>query len=350
MPLTYRDAGVDIETGNALVDRIRPLAAETHRPGTVSEIGGFAGLFDLKEAGFADPILVSATDGVGTKLRVAIEAEDVAGIGVDLVAMCVNDLTCHGATPLFFLDYLAMGKIEPDLAAGIVEGIAKACRRAGCALIGGETAEMPGLYRTGDFDLAGFALGAAERNRLLPRDVRDGDVLLGFTSSGLHSNGFSLVREIVRESGLSWFDPPPFHVGNSCGREIRLHETVLEPTRIYVDAVGAATSTGNLKALAHITGGGLTENIMRILPSGLGAKIDLDSWNCPKIFKWIEQRSELGALEMLRVFNCGIGMVAIASEDTHQEIQDAVAETGTAAIQIGRVGPGDGTDYAGSLF
>ena len=209
MPLTYKDAGVDIEAGNALVDRIRPLAAETRRPGTVSEIGGFAGLFDLKKAGFSDPILVSTTDGVGTKLRVAIESNDVSGIGIDLVAMCVNDLICHGAVPLFFLDYLAMGKVEPDLAAKIIKGIATACRTAGCALIGGETAEMPGLYRDGDFDLAGFALGAAERHQLLPRDVHDDDVLLGFPSSGLHSNGFSLVRQVVADSRLSWFDAPP---------------------------------------------------------------------------------------------------------------------------------------------
>ena len=215
MPLTYKDAGVDIEAGNALVERIRPLAAETRRPGTVSEIGGFAGLFDLRKAGYSDPILVSTTDGVGTKLRVAIESNDVSGIGVDLVAMCVNDLICHGAVPLFFLDYLAMGKIEPELAADIVKGIAKACRTAGCALIGGETAEMPGLYRDGDFDLAGFALGAAERHQLLPRDIRDGDVLLGLPSSGLHSNGFSLVRKVVADSGLSWFDAPPFQVSSS---------------------------------------------------------------------------------------------------------------------------------------
>ncbi len=349
MPLTYKDAGVDVETGNALVDRIRPLAAETRRPGMVSEIGGFAGLFDLKEAGFADPILVSATDGVGTKLRVAIESDDVAGIGVDLVAMCVNDLICHGATPLFFLDYLAMGKIEPDLAAGIVTGIAKACRASGCALIGGETAEMPGLYRTGDFDLAGFALGAAERDHILPRDVRDGDVLLGFPSSGLHSNGFSLVRKVVKDSGVSWFDPPPFHTGTSHSAKARLHETVLEPTRIYVDAAGAAASTGDLKALAHITGGGLAENVMRVLPQGLSAKIDLDSWDCPKIFEWIAQRSELGASEMLRVFNCGIGMVAVASAESWRDVQAAVEESGTEAIPIGTVRPGGETDYSGSL-
>ena len=349
MPLTYKDAGVDIEAGNILVDRIRPLAAATRRPGTVSEIGGFAGLFDLKEAGFADPILVSTTDGVGTKLRVAIESNDVAGIGVDLVAMCVNDLICHGATPLFFLDYLAMGKIEPNLAAGIVTGIAKACRASGCALIGGETAEMPGLYRVGEFDLAGFALGAAERDHILPRDVRDGDVLLGFSSSGLHSNGFSLVRKIVRDSGVSWFDPTPFHTGTSHGAKSRLHETVLEPTRIYVDAVAAAASTGSLKALAHITGGGLTENVKRVLPQDLGAKIDLDSWDCPKIFKWIEQRSKLGDSEMLRVFNCGVGMVAIASADSYRDVQAAVEETGTEAIPIGKVRPDGDVDYAGSL-
>ncbi len=350
MPLTYKDAGVDIEAGNALVDRIRPLAAETRRPGTVSEIGGFAGLFDLRKAGYSDPILVSTTDGVGTKLRVAIESNDVSGIGVDLVAMCVNDLICHGAVPLFFLDYLAMGKIEPELAADIVKGIAKACRTAGCALIGGETAEMPGLYRDGDFDLAGFALGAAERHQLLPRDIRDGDVLLGLPSSGLHSNGFSLVRKVVADSGLSWFDAPPFQVSSSPGREIRLCEEVLEPTRIYVDAAGAAISTGKLKALAHITGGGLTENVMRVLPAGLGVKIDLDSWNCPEIFKWIEQRSELGSSEMLRVFNCGIGMVAMTSAETHLDVLDAVKDAGNAAIPLGRVCSGDGAEYAGSLF
>ena len=349
MPLTYKDAGVDIDAGNQLVQRIRPLAEQTRRPGIISDIGGFAGLFDLSAAGFTDPVLISATDGVGTKLRVAIDARDASKIGTDLVAMCVNDLICHGATPLFFLDYLAMAKIEQDLAVEIIGGIADACMASGCALIGGETAEMPDLYRPGDFDLAGFAVGAAQRDRLLPRDVGDGDVILGLPSSGLHSNGFSLVRKVVETAGLSWFDPAPFGRESAHDSTDRLCDVVLEPTQIYVDAASAAIATGETRALAHITGGGMTENLARILPKGLGATIDLDSWNCQEVFRWIGQQAELTEADLLRVFNCGIGMVAVTRAESKQDVIDAVESAGIPAMPIGTVRPGDGVEYAGSL-
>lgn len=262
--LTYAGAGVDIDAGNALVERIKPAAAATARPGVMAGLGGFGALFDLKAAGFSDPVLVAATDGVGTKLRLAIDTGRLSTVGIDLVAMCVNDLVCQGATPLFFLDYYATGRLDVDAAAAVIEGIAAGCAEAGAALVGGETAEMPGMYRAGDFDLAGFAVGAMERGATLPRDVAEGDVLLGLASSGVHSNGFSLVRRVVEGAGLAWNAPAPFGEG-------ALGERLLAPTRIYVRPALAALAAGGLHGLAHITGGGLTENLPRVLPEGLGA-------------------------------------------------------------------------------
>ena len=298
--LTYRDAGVDIDEGNALVDAIAPLAKSTARPGADSALGGFGGLFDLKAAGFQDPILVAANDGVGTKLRIAIETGLHAGVGVDLVAMCVNDLVVQGAEPLFFLDYYATGALETAVAREVVAGIADGCRQAGCALIGGETAEMPGIYAAGDYDLAGFAVGAAERGTLLPRgDIEAGDVVLGLPSSGVHSNGFSLVRRVVEASGLAWSAPPPFAApasdtaNETTTRDTTTHDTLgvalLTPTRIYVPAVLAAHRTGALKAAAHITGGGLVENLPRALPKGVTAHLDATRWTEPPVFGWARQ-------------------------------------------------------------
>jgi len=259
--ITYADAGVDIDAGNALVERIKPAAKRTNRPGTMSGLGGFGALFDLKAAGYSDPVLVAATDGVGTKLRIAIDTGHLDGVGIDLVAMCVNDLVCQGAEPLFFLDYFATGKLDTDSAARVIEGIAEGCVRSGCALIGGETAEMPGMYPAGDFDLAGFAVGAMERGQDLPREVSAGDVLLGLGSDGVHSNGYSLVRKLVEISGLSWEADCPWTEGS-------LGEVLLTPTRLYVKPALAAVRAGGVHALAHITGGGLTENLPRVLPEG----------------------------------------------------------------------------------
>lgn len=333
--LSYADAGVDIDAGNALVERIKPLVNSTRRPGADGKIGGFGGLFDLKAAGFSDPILVAANDGVGTKLKVAIEAGRHETVGIDLVAMCVNDLVVQGAEPLFFLDYFATGKLDVDQGAAIVAGIAEGCRQAGCALIGGETAEMPGMYSEGDYDLAGFAVGAAERGNLLPtNDIAEGDVILGLASSGLHSNGFSLVRKIVAQSGVSWGDPAPFdpHRG--------LAEALLEPTRIYVKPILEAISgTHGIKGLAHITGGGFPENIPRVLPEGFAAEIDLDRVEVPPVFSWLAAEGEISAAEMLRTFNCGIGMVVIASAAQAAQVAAVLQQAGEHAEILGRVVP-----------
>src|SRR5882762_6260901 len=280
--LTYAQSGVDIDAGNRMVELIKPLVRATARPGADAEIGGFGGLFDLKRAGFRDPVLVAGTDGVGTKLVIAIEVGKHDTIGIDLVAMSVNDIVVQGGEPLFFLDYFATGKLSPEIGAEVVTGIAKACREAGCALIGGETAEMPGLYKAGDYDLAGFAVGAVERNALLPRDVKPGDVMLGLASSGLHSNGYSLARKVVQISGLRWDAPCPFAPGMTLG------EAMLTPTRIYVRAcLAAIRETGGVKALAHITGGGFTENIPRVLPESLTVRIDLARVPVAPVFKWL---------------------------------------------------------------
>ncbi|WP_036286994.1 phosphoribosylformylglycinamidine cyclo-ligase [Methylosinus sp. PW1] len=337
--LTYAQAGVDIDAGNRLVDLIRPAVRATRRPGADGEIGGFGGLFDLKAAGFTDPVLVAANDGVGTKIKIAIESGLHGTIGVDLVAMCVNDLVVQGAEPLFFLDYYASGKLEPDAAAAVVSGIAAGCVEAGCALLGGETAEMPGLYSKGDYDLAGFAVGAAERSRLLPRaEVREGDLLFGLPSSGAHSNGFSLIRRIVAESGLAWDAPAPFAAGRT------LAEALLTPTRLYVKPLLAALKRSEkILALAHITGGGFPDNLPRVLPKGLGAALDLGAFRPPPVFSWLALTGGVAEAEMLRTFNCGIGMVVVVAEDGATEAVTALREAGETPIAIGEItSAGDG--------
>jgi phosphoribosylformylglycinamidine cyclo-ligase len=340
--LTYAQAGVDIAAGNALVERIRPLAAATARPGVADALGGFGALFDPRAAGYADPILVASTDGVGTKLKVAIESGRLGTVGIDLVAMCVNDLVCQGAEPLFFLDYFATGQLSVDSAATVIEGVAAGCREAGCALIGGETAEMPGLYAAGDFDLAGFAVGALERGSALPRDVGAGDVLLGLASSGVHSNGFSLVRRVVADAALGWDAASPFGGGD-------LAEALLAPTRIYVRPALGAIRRGGVHALAHITGGGLTENVPRVLPPGLGVEIDLGAWPLPPVFCWLIRQGGLDEAETLRTFNCGIGMVAVVAEDAAGMIAEALLTAGETVVPIGRVVQGEGVSYRGAI-
>ena len=340
--LTYADAGVDIDAGNALVERIKPAAATTARPGVMAGLGGFGALFDLKAAGYADPILVAATDGVGTKLRVAIETGLLDGVGRDLVAMCVNDLVCQGAEPLFFLDYFATGKLEVAAAARVIEGIAAGCRDAGCALVGGETAEMPGMYSGGDFDLAGFAVGAMERGTALPAGVTAGDVLLGVASSGVHSNGYSLVRRVVAGTGLGWEAPAPFGPG-TLGAALSL------PTRIYVRAALAAIRAGGVHGLAHVTGGGLTENLPRVLPEGLGAAVDLDAWELPAVFGWLREAGGIADAEMLKTFNCGVGLVAAVAADRAEALAAVLREAGEQVAVIGRVESGAGVRYSGRL-
>ncbi|GJE16481.1 phosphoribosylformylglycinamidine cyclo-ligase [Methylobacterium marchantiae] len=331
--MTYADAGVDIDAGNAMVETIKPLVRSTRRPGADAEIGGFGGLFDLKAAGFSDPILVAANDGVGTKVKIAIETGRHDTIGVDLVAMCVNDIIVQGAEPLFFLDYYATGKLVPGVGTDIVRGIAAGCRIAGCALIGGETAEMPGLYDGADYDLAGFSVGAAERGKLLPRPgITPGDVVLGLPSSGVHSNGFSLVRRIVEATGLSYEDPAPFEPSRSLG------DALLEPTRIYVKPLLAALkSTDGIKALAHITGGGFPDNLPRVLPDGVGIMIDLDTIVPPPVFGWLAREGNVAEHEMLRTFNCGIGMVAVVSPESVGAVTRALDTAGASPIRLGLI-------------
>ncbi len=346
--LTYSDAGVDIDAGNLMVEKIKPHVRSTRRPGADGEIGGFGGLFDLKAAGFTDPVLVAANDGVGTKLKIAIDANKHDTVGIDLVAMCVNDLVVQGAEPLFFLDYFATGKLDPDQGAAIVAGIAAGCRESGCALIGGETAEMPGMYSGGDYDLAGFAVGAAERGQLLPAgDISEGDVILGLASSGVHSNGYSLVRKIVTLSGLAWDAPAPFGEGT-------LADLLMTPTRIYVKPLlKAIRQTGSIKALAHITGGGFPENIPRVLPKHLAAEIDLDAIKAPKVFSWLAQTGGVAANEMLRTFNCGVGMIAVVPADKAAEVTSVLTGEGETVFTLGRMVARDegaaGTIYKGNL-
>lgn len=343
-PITYRQAGVDIDAGNALVQAIKPLVKATRRPGADADLGGFGGLFDLKAAGFRDPILVAANDGVGTKLKIAIDTGLHDTIGIDLVAMCVNDLVVQAAEPLFFLDYFACGTLDVGVAQAVVKGIADGCRMAGAALIGGETAEMPGMYQPGDYDLAGFAVGAAERGELLPRgDIVVGDVLIGLPSSGVHSNGYSLVRRLVKEARLGWHDAAPFE-GNQT-----LAAALLEPTRIYVKpllaalrATGGGGPGGGIKALSHITGGGLSENLPRVLPSAVGAEVDLDAIGVPPVFGWLARTGRLDAAEMLRTFNCGIGMVVVADAGRADEVTAALRAAGEAPTVLGRVIPPGG--------
>ena len=340
--LTYADAGVDIDAGNALVERIKPAAARTKRAGSMAGLGGFGALFDLKAAGYTDPVLVAATDGVGTKLKIAIDTGEVDGIGIDLVAMCVNDLICQGAEPLFFLDYFATGRLDVDQAARIVEGIAEGCAQAGCALIGGETAEMPGLYGAGDFDLAGFAVGAMERGAHLLQGVAEGDVLLGLASDGVHSNGYSLVRKVVEQAGLGWDAPSPFGDGS-------LGAALLTPTRLYVRPVLAALRAGGVRALAHITGGGLSENLPRVLPDGLGAGIDLGAWALPPVFGWLQAQAGIAEGEMLKTFNCGIGMVVVVAPDRAEALAQLLAEAGERVHVLGEVQQGEGIRYRRAL-
>lgn len=337
--ITYADAGVDIDAGNALVDRIKPAAKRTDRPGTMSGLGGFGALFDLKAAGYSDPILVAATDGVGTKLRIAIDTGLVDGVGIDLVAMCVNDLVCQGAEPLFFLDYFATGKLSVDHAARVVEGIAEGCARANTALIGGETAEMPGMYPEGDFDLAGFAVGAMERGQDLPKGVAQGDVLLGLASDGVHSNGYSLVRKLVEISGLGWDAACPWGEGT-------LGDALLTPTRLYVTPALAAVRAGGVRALAHITGGGLTENLPRVVP---GAEIDLSAWPLPPVFKWLQETGGIETAEMLKTFNAGIGMVVVVAPDRAEAITQVLAEAGETVAMLGTVTDSGKVEYRGTL-
>ncbi|SIP94523.1 phosphoribosylformylglycinamidine cyclo-ligase [Rhizobium sp. RU20A] len=346
--LTYSDAGVDIDAGNLMVEKIKPHVRSTRRPGADGEIGGFGGLFDLKAAGFTDPVLVAANDGVGTKLKIAIDADKHDTVGIDLVAMCVNDLVVQGAEPLFFLDYFATGKLDPDQGASIVAGIAAGCREAGCALIGGETAEMPGMYAGGDYDLAGFAVGAAERGQLLPAgDIAEGDVILGLASSGVHSNGYSLVRKIVALAGLDWSAPSPFGDGT-------LAEGLMTPTRIYVKPLlKAIRQTGAIKALAHITGGGFPENIPRVLPKHLAAEIDLSAIKAPAVFSWLAKTGGVAPSEMLRTFNCGVGMIAVVPADKAKAVSAVLTGEGESVFTLGRmvarVEGAPGTIYSGAL-
>ncbi|ACB94934.1 phosphoribosylformylglycinamidine cyclo-ligase [Beijerinckia indica] len=333
--LTYAEAGVDIDAGNALVETIKPFVRATRRAGADAELGGFGGLFDLKAAGFQDPILVAANDGVGSKVKLAIETGQHDTIGVDLVAMCVNDLIVQGAEPLFFLDYYATGKLEPATAASVVKGIADGCREAGCALIGGETAEMPGLYTGKDYDLAGFAVGAVERGHLLPRtDIAAGDLLLGLPSSGLHSNGFSLVRRVLADNGASLDGPAPYEPGKTLG------ESLLTPTRIYVrPLLHVFAATQAVKALAHITGGGFQENLPRVLPAGFGLALDLSALAVPPVFGWLAREGGIAETEMLRTFNCGIGMVLIVANDEASKVEEALRAAGEQPIRLGSVIP-----------
>jgi len=332
MGLTYKDAGVSIDAGNALVKSIGPLARSTARPGADAELGGFGGFFDLKAAGYSDPLLVAANDGVGTKLKLAIEAGRHQGVGIDLVAMCANDLIVQGAEPLFFLDYYATGKLDNAVAAAVVSSIAEGCRQAGCALIGGETAEMPGMYSDGDYDLAGFCVGAVERDKVLTGTaIAPGDVILGLASSGVHSNGFSLVRRIIEREGWNLGQGISGDGGHS------LVEVLLEPTRIYVRALLPLVQESRIKGLAHITGGGLLENIPRVLPDGCHAVIDVARWPLPPIFALLQQGGRIAPDEMARTFNCGVGMVLVVSADDAARLTGVLTEAGETVLTLGSV-------------
>lgn len=331
--MTYRAAGVDIDAGDALVDRIKPLARATSRAGVMGGLGGFGAVFDPKAAGYQDPILVSSTDGVGTKLRIAIDTGLHDTVGIDLVAMCVNDLVVQGAEPLFFLDYFATGKLSVEQATRVIAGIAEGCSRAGCALVGGETAEMPGMYGEGDYDLAGFSVGAAERGTLLPQGVAPGDALIGLASSGVHSNGFSLVRRIVATTNAGWATPSPFSAGT-------VAQALMEPTRIYVKSLLALHRAGLLKAAAHITGGGLPGNVPRVLPDNTRAVIDAARWTLPPVFGWLARTGDVAAEEMLRVFNCGLGMVCVVSDAAAARV--VLEGHGETVFDIGHIEAHDG--------
>ena len=331
--LTYADAGVDIDAGDMLVEHIKPLAKSTARPGSEPSLGGFGALFDLKAAGFVDPLIVTTTDGVGTKLKIAIETGRHDGVGIDLVAMCVNDLLAQGAEPLLFLDYYATGKLEIDAARRVVSGIAEGCRQAGCALVGGETAEMPGMYTGGDYDLAGFSLGALERGHALPRlDLQNtGDLIIGLASSGPHSNGYSLIRKVVERSGLSWGDDAPFASDRS------LAQALMEPTRIYVKSVLPLMKAGRVKGAAHITGGGLIENPPRCLAEHLTASFDWDAWPLPHVFRWIAETGGISDHEMRRTFNCGVGFILIVAPADAEDVLAGLLEAGETAFVCGQL-------------
>ena len=337
-PLTYSESGVDIDVGNRIVNRIRPFARATRRPGAGADLGGFGGLFDLKAAGFVDPILVAANDGVGTKVKIAIESGIYDTIGIDLVAMCVNDIVVQGAEPVFFLDYFASGKLEEEVVSAVVQSIAAGCVQSGCALIGGETAEMPGLYAPGDFDIAGFAVGAAERGTLMPRPgLKPGDLVFGLPSSGIHSNGFSLVRSIVAQSGLEWDAPAPFDPARS------LAAALLTPTRLYVrPLLDVLKRTRGIFALAHITGGGYPDNLPRVLDDGLAISLDLDAFTPQPVFAWLALAGGLDEAEMLRTFNCGFGMAVFVSADGVGEARGALAGAGMSPVLIGELVPFEG--------
>lgn len=333
--MTYADAGVSIDAGNALVRKIAPLAKSTARPGANAELGGFGGFFDLKAAGYDDPLLVAANDGVGTKLKIAIDSGHHDGVGIDLVAMCVNDLIVQGAEPLFFLDYYATGKLDNEVATKVVASIAEGCRQAGCALIGGETAEMPGMYAEDDYDLAGFCVGAVDRAKVLTGGaVAAGDVMIGLASSGVHSNGFSLVRRIMEKQGWSLDDPLPYDNARTLG------EALLEPTRIYVKSLLPLVRAGDIKALAHITGGGLLENLPRVLPEGVRAMVDLSALDLPPLFGLLREGGDIANAEMVRTFNCGIGMVALVPEAKVDAVMAALSDAGEQPMRIGMIEAG----------
>jgi phosphoribosylformylglycinamidine cyclo-ligase len=345
--LTYADAGVDITAGNDLVSLIKPLAKSTRRKGADASLGGFGGLFDLKKCGFKDPVLVAANDGVGTKLKLAIDSGIHRGVGIDLVAMSVNDLVVQGAEPLFFLDYYATGKLDVKAAREVIAGIADGCKQAGCALIGGETAEMPGMYHGGDYDLAGFAVGAVERKKILPsKDVKAGDIILGLGSSGPHSNGYSLIRKIISLSGLALTDASPFGKGT-------LADALLTPTRIYAKSLLKALKKPGIKALAHITGGGFVENIPRVLPKGTVADIDLDAVHYLQVFDWLARTGGVAEREMLRTFNCGIGMIAVVNASHSKAVTAVLKAAGEQVVTLGHVRKRKSTElqvvFSGSL-
>ncbi len=345
---TYAAAGVDVGRGNAFVDAIKPLVRMTARPGADGEIGGFGGVFDLGACGYRDPLLVAANDGVGTKVKIAIETGIHDTIGIDLVAMCVNDLVVQGAEPVAFLDYYASAQLDTRVAVDVVRGIVEGCRQAGCALLGGETAEMPGLYLKGDYDLAGFAVGLVERERLLPRgDARAGDVLIALPSSGVHSNGYSLVRQLVGSAGLGWSGPAPF------APDTTLAQALLAPTRIYVKPLlELLQATGGVRAVAHITGGGITENLPRVLPKGTAAEIDLGTWTLPAVFRWLAEAGDIEDAEMLKTFNCGVGMILAVDEAAADDVTARLEALGESPLRIGRLAAGDGAPavrYAGQL-
>ena len=328
----YKQAGVDIDAGNALVEAIKPLARSTARSGSDAGLGGFGALFDLRAAGYQDPLLVATTDGVGTKLKVAILANRHDTVGIDLVAMCVNDLVVQGAEPLLFLDYYATGKLDVAAGRDIVAGIAEGCRQAGCALVGGETAEMPGMYSEGDYDLAGFSVGAVERQHALTGSaVQAGDVVLGLASTGVHSNGYSLVRKLVEKSGLGYDSACPWDASKTLG------EALLTPTRIYVKSTLKAVRAGTVRAMAHITGGGLIENIPRVLPDGLGVVLDASTWTLPPVFSWLMKTGGIAPYEMARTFNVGLGMVVVVPADKANEAIDILREGGETVYTVGTV-------------